>query len=48
MIRAYRSADLDELLGVWHRASLLAHPFLEAPFLEKERVAIATQWVPPS
>lgn len=46
MIRAYRTTDLGELLDVWHRASVLAHPFLEAPFLEKERVAIATQWIP--
>lgn len=46
MIRPYRSTDLDMLLDVWYHASVLAHPFLEPVFLEKERQAIALQWIP--
>ncbi len=46
MIRAYQDRDLDELLGVWHRASLGAHPFLSEAFLSREREMIAEVYLP--
>lgn len=46
MIRPYRPADLDALLGVWSRASALAHPFLSAAFMEEERRAIPEMHLP--
>lgn len=45
-IRAYRPADLEELLDVWGRASALAHPFLDAAFLEQERRNIPALYLP--
>ena len=46
MIRPYRDDDLEQLLEVWHRASLIAHPFLTDEFLARERIAIAEEWLP--
>lgn len=45
MIRAYTSRDTDDLLDVWYRASLVAHPFLSESFLEEERSEI-DKWLP--
>ncbi len=46
MIRAYRPADLEELLRVWARASEAAHPFLGRDFLERERRTISDVYLP--
>lgn len=46
MIRPYRSEDLDEVLELWYKASLVAHPFLTEDFLKKERAVIAERWLP--
>ena len=46
MLRPYTVADLDEVLDVWHRASLIAHPFLSEEFLDAERRQISDQWLP--
>ena len=46
MIRTYRDADMKELLDVWYRASLIAHPFLHKDFLEKEMKAIEEVYTP--
>ena len=46
MIRRYRPADRDAVLDVWGRASALAHPFLGAEFLERERHAIPRLYLP--
>ena len=46
MIRAYRPTDLEELLGVWARASAVAHPFLDQDFLERERRKIPDVYLP--
>ena len=46
MIRAYRDNDLDELLEVWYRASLVAHPFLSTGFLARERENIPRVYLP--
>jgi len=46
MIRPYNDDDLAELLDVWYRASLVAHPFLTEEFFETERRQIAENWIP--
>ena len=46
VIRTYRPADLEELLGVWARASAVAHPFLDQDFLERERRKIPDVYLP--
>ena len=45
-IRPYTDDDLEQLLDVWYRASLIAHPFLSEEFFEAERHEIAEQWLP--
>lgn len=46
MIRAYRAADMEDLLDVWSRASAVAHPFLDEGFLERERQLIPAEYLP--
>ena len=46
MIRTYSDEDLDELLAIWYRASVIAHSFLTSDFLQNERRLIAEQWLP--
>ena len=46
MIRPCTDVDVDELLDVWFRASLLAHYFLPADFFEAERARITDRWLP--
>ena len=46
MIREYRSADCEEVVNVWARASALAHPFLGQEFLELERNNIPEVYLP--
>ena len=46
MIRAFGEEDLEELLDVWYRASLIAHSFLSQEFLTAERREIADVWLP--
>lgn len=46
MIRPYQSADCEEVLSVWARASAAAHPFLSQAFMDRERRSIATEHLP--
>lgn len=46
MIRPYADEDLEELLDVWYRASLIAHSFLGEEFLASERRDVAGHWLP--
>lgn len=46
MIRPYRPEDLEALLDVWYEASLIAHPFLDEAFLQKERIKIRDVYTP--
>ncbi|MDJ0769002.1 MAG: GNAT family N-acetyltransferase [Ilumatobacter sp.] len=46
MIRPFTDADLEAVLGVWHRASLVAHSFLPDEFFDRERQEIADLWLP--
>lgn len=45
-VRAYTDGDLEPVLDVWYRASLVAHPFLSDEFLVRERREIAERWLP--
>jgi putative acetyltransferase len=47
-IRRFQDADLDRVLGLWERASRIAHPFLDDDFLRRERRAIAEVFMPRS
>ena len=46
MMRPFVGSDVLDLLDVWYRASLIAHPFLTEEFLERERVEIVERWLP--
>jgi len=46
MIRPFASDDVEELLDVWHRASLVAHWFSSDRFFEEERAEIVSHWLP--
>jgi len=46
--RDYEAEDLSTVLDSWYQASLVAHSFLSAEFLEEEAVRIAEQWLPAS
>jgi len=46
MIRKYRESDIETILYIWYQASLLAHPFLDAAFLEKEAQNIRDIYMP--
>lgn len=45
-IRRYDDADLEAVLDIWHRASLIAHSFLPEDFFERERQQIADRSMP--
>ena len=45
-LRPYVEEDIDAVLDVWYRASLIAHPFMSAEFLADERREIAETWLP--
>lgn len=46
MIRAYKKSDADAIVQVWYAASSLAHPFLEADFMEQEKANIREVYLP--
>ncbi|MGD2102637.1 MAG: GNAT family N-acetyltransferase [Acidimicrobiia bacterium] len=46
MIRTFSKGDTEELIDVWYRASLIAHPFLDDDFLAAERREIIEHWLP--
>jgi len=46
VIRPFTSGDIEELLDVWYRASLIAHRFLTEELFEDERAEIIERWLP--
>lgn len=46
MIREYRIEDIEILIAVWRSASHLAHPFLEASFIEREATNLRDLYLP--
>lgn len=45
MIRKYEERDIERIIDVWYRASLICHPFLEESFLEDEGEKIRNVWL---
>lgn len=48
MIRKYKTSDLERVYSIWLQASSIAHPFLEASFVEKIKVAMKDIYIPNS
>lgn len=46
MIRKYKETDTDAIIAVWYASSSLAHPFLDAAFMEKEKQNIRDIYLP--
>ncbi len=46
MIRKREEKDNDEIMNIWYKASSLAHPFLEADFVEKVERDLRTIYIP--
>ena len=46
MIREYEPGDIGELLNVWYTSTRIAHPFMDEPFLEKERKQVRDVYIP--
>ena len=46
MIRKYQEQDLNRIIDIWYKASLIAHPFLDAEFLSTERKNIIQKHMP--
>jgi len=48
MIRKHTPKDLDTIMNIWQKASSLAHPFLDATFVEKVSHDMRTMYIPGS
>lgn len=48
MIRKHTENDLEAIMNIWHEASTLAHPFLDATFVEKVNHDMRTMYIPNS
>ena len=48
MIRKHSPEDLDQIIDIWSQASALAHPFLNANFVEKVRHDMTHLYIPGS
>ena len=48
MIRLYQERDREEIIDIWHQASLLAHSFLTEIFLEEEKNNLRDIFIPKS
>jgi putative acetyltransferase len=46
MIRKREEKDTDEIMNVWYQASSLAHPFLEADYVEKAKKDLRDVYIP--
>lgn len=48
MIRKHKEQDLEQILHVWEKSSALAHPFLNAVFVEKVKSDMTDIYIPNS
>ena len=46
MISEYKESDLEDLLDVWAKATLVAHPFMDEAFIKKEKKNIRDIYIP--
>ncbi len=46
MIRVYKDTDLEEVLDVWSKSTVVAHPFMDEAFIQKERANVRDLYIP--
>ena len=46
MIRNYRKTDLEEMIRIWHEASITAHSFIPASFWALQKNAMKEKYLP--
>ena len=46
MIRTYQDTDIESVLDIYYKASILATPFLDKDFLEQEKKNIRDLYIP--
>ena len=48
MIRKHTGKDLKQIINIWYQASTIAHPFLNASFVEKVKLDMTNIYIPNS
>ena len=48
MIRKHKENDLEQIINVWYKSSTIAHPFLNANFVEKVKSDMTNIYIPNS
>lgn len=48
MIRKYNEIEIPILIGIWEKASTIAHPFLDAEFTQMVKKAMTEMYLPNS
>lgn len=48
MIRKHKEQDLEQIINVWYKSSMLAHPFLSSSFIEKVKSDMTNIYIPNS
>lgn len=48
MIRKHKETDLDVIIDIWYKASILAHPFLDSDFVERVKKDMRELYIPNS
>jgi len=46
LIRNYRETDLEEMVGLWYDASVLAHSFIPSSFWALNKIAMKEKYLP--
>lgn len=46
MIRAFEDTDLEDILDIWSKATVVAHPFMDKAFILKEKKNIRDVYIP--
>jgi putative acetyltransferase len=46
MIRVYKDTDFEEVLDVWSKSTVVAHPFMDEAFIQKERANVRDLYIP--
>jgi len=48
MIRKHEVKDLEDIISIWHKASTMAHPFLDLAFVKKVEMDMKNIYIPNS